>query len=223
MADKDIATVNASMLGSAMRIDANQQSKLKDNEVRNGYVVFDADKLQQYYDEQIKPNLKLEREDKKVVVNNAGEVLSTETEAMMHCDCRWRGYGGWCSLGSGAGHGTGSVNVDGKVDPKQEVKVTHRVAIDLSDRKLYAYENDTVVKTLNVVVAEGNDNVTGECVGMMCTPTGDFNVWQKLPSQDMSGTLNLADGTVETWMSKTWASSITSPPVAQSTVLPADM
>lgn len=68
------------MLGSAMRIDANQQSKLKDNEVRNGYVVFDADKLQQYYDEQIKPNLKLEREDKKVVVNNAGEVLSTETE-----------------------------------------------------------------------------------------------------------------------------------------------
>lgn len=80
MADKDIATVNASMLGSAMRIDANQQSKLKDNEVRNGYVVFDADKLQQYYDEQIKPNLKLEREDKKVVVNNAGEVLSTETE-----------------------------------------------------------------------------------------------------------------------------------------------
>ncbi len=83
--------------------------------------------------------------------------------------------------------------------PKQEVKVTHRVAIDLSDRKLYAYENDTVVKTLNVVVAEGNDNVTGGCVGMMCTPTGDFNVWQKLPSQDMSGTLNLADGTVETW------------------------
>ena len=91
------------------------------------------------------------------------------------------------------------MNVDGKVDPKQEVKVAHRVAIDLSDRKLYAYENDTVVKTLNVVVAEGNDNVTGECVGMMCTPTGDFNVWQKLPSQDMSGTLNLADGTVETW------------------------
>ena len=32
VADKDIA-VNASMLGSAMRIDANQQSKLKDNEV----------------------------------------------------------------------------------------------------------------------------------------------------------------------------------------------
>ena len=91
------------------------------------------------------------------------------------------------------------MKVDGKVDPKQEVKVAHRVAIDLSDRKLYAYENDTVVKTLNVVVAEGNDNVTGECVGMMCTPTGDFNVWQKLPSQDMSGTLNLADGTVETW------------------------
>ena len=108
-------------------------------------------------------------------------------------------------------------------DPKQEVKVTHRVAIDLSDRKLYAYENDTVVKTLNVVVAEGNDNVTGECVGMMCTPTGDFNVWQKLPSQDMSGTLNLADGTVETWDVKAWASSTTSPPVAQSTVLPADM
>ncbi len=40
VADKDIATVNASMLGSAMRIDANQQSKLKDNEVRNGYVVL---------------------------------------------------------------------------------------------------------------------------------------------------------------------------------------
>ena len=30
VAGKDIATVNASMLGSAMRIDANQQSKLKE-------------------------------------------------------------------------------------------------------------------------------------------------------------------------------------------------
>ena len=200
VADKDIATVNASMLGSAMRIDANQQSKLKDNEVRNGYVVFDADKLQQYYDEQIKPNLKLEREDKKVVVNNAGEVLSTETEGhdgIVIADGADTEVG--ARLAQVLATGTGSVNVDGKVDPKQEVKVTHRVAIDLSDRKLYAYENDTVVKTLNVVVAEGNDNVTGECVGMMCTPTGDFNVWQKLPSQDMSGTLNLADGTVETW------------------------
>lgn len=200
VADKDIATVNASMLGSAMRIDANQQSKLKDNEVRNGYVVFDADKLQQYYDEQIKPNLKLEREDKKVVVNNAGEVLSTETEGhdgIVIADGADTEVG--ARLAQVLATGTGSVNVDGKVDPKQEVKVAHRVAIDLSDRKLYAYENDTVVKTLNVVVAEGNDNVTGECVGMMCTPTGDFNVWQKLPSQDMSGTLNLADGTVETW------------------------
>ena len=200
VADKDIATVNASMLGSAMRIDANQQSKLKDNEVRNGYVVFDADKLQQYYDEQIKPNLKLEREDKKVVVNNAGEVLSTEREGhdgIVIADGADTEVG--ARLAQVLATGTGSVNVDGKVDPKQEVKVTHRVAIDLSDRKLYAYENDTVVKTLNVVVAEGNDNVTGECVGMMCTPTGDFNVWQKLPSQDMSGTLNLADGTVETW------------------------
>lgn len=200
VADKDIATVNASMLGSAMRIDANQQSKLKDNEVRNGYVVFDADKLQQYYDEQIKPNLKLEREDKKVVVNNAGEVLSTETEGhdgIVIADGADTEVG--ARLAQVLATGTGSVNVDGKVDPKQEVKVTHRVVIDLSDRKLYAYENDTVVKTLNVVVAEGNDNVTGECVGMMCTPTGDFNVWQKLPSQDMSGTLNLADGTVETW------------------------
>lgn len=193
VADKDIATVNASMLGSAMRIDANQQSKLKDNEVRNGYVVFDADKLQQYYDEQIKPNLKLEREDKKVVVNNAGEVLSTETEGhdgIVIADGADTEVG--ARLAQVLATGTGSVNVDGKVDPKQEVKVAHRVAIDLSDRKLYAYENDTVVKTLNVVVAEGNDNVTGECVGMMCTPTGDFNVWQKLPSQDMSGTLNLA-------------------------------
>ena len=212
------------MLGSAMRIDANQQSKLKDNEVRNGYVVFDADKLQQYYDEQIKPNLKLEREDKKVVVNNAGEVLSTETEGhdgIVIADGADTEVG--ARLAQVLATGTGSVNVDGKVDPKQEVKVAHRVAIDLSDRKLYAYENDTVVKTLNVVVAEGNDNVTGECVGMMCTPTGDFNVWQKLPSQDMSGTLNLADGTVETWDVKDVASSITSPPVAQSTVLPADM
>ena len=164
VADKDIATVNASMLGSA------------------------------------KPNLKLEREDKKVVVNNAGEVLSTETEGhdgIVIADGADTEVG--ARLAQVLATGTGSVNVDGKVDPKQEVKVTHRVAIDLSDRKLYAYENDTVVKTLNVVVAEGNDNVTGECVGMMCTPTGDFNVWQKLPSQDMSGTLNLADGTVETW------------------------
>lgn len=115
VADKDIATVNASMLGSAMRIDANQQSKLKDNEVRNGYVVFDADKLQQYYDEQIKPNLKLEREDKKVVVNNAGEVLSTETEGhdgIVIADGADTEVG--ARLAQVLATGTGSVNVDAR-------------------------------------------------------------------------------------------------------------
>ena len=80
-----------------------------------------------------KPNLKLEREDKKVVVNNAGEVLSTETEGhdgIVIADGADTEVG--ARLAQVLATGTGSVNVDGKVDPKQEVKVTHRVAIDLT-------------------------------------------------------------------------------------------
>ncbi|PWG66414.1 L,D-transpeptidase [Bifidobacterium callitrichidarum] len=200
VADKTIATIDAPALASAMSVNANRQAKLKDTETRNGYVVFDAEKLQKHYDEQIKPNLKLEREDKKLVIDNAGQVLGTETEGhdgITISEGAEQNVG--TKLAKAFSEGASSITIDGKVDPKQEVKVTHHVVIDLSDRKLYAYENDKVVNTLNVVVAQGNDNITGECVGLMCTPTGDFNIWHKLPSQDMSGTLNLADGTVEKW------------------------
>jgi hypothetical protein len=200
VAEKNIATIDAPALASGMVVNANQQEKLSGTQARNGYVVFDAGKLQRYYNEHIKPNLKLDREDTKLVVNAAGKVLNTEVEGH---DGIVISDGGDATVGTqliGAlSKGSGSVRVEGKVDPKQEIRVTHHVVIDLSDRKLYAYENDQVAKTLNVVVAQGNDNTTGECVGLMCTPTGDYSIWLKLPSQDMSGTLDLADGTVEKW------------------------
>ncbi|NMM97817.1 L,D-transpeptidase [Bifidobacterium olomucense] len=200
VAGTDIATVTVPMLASSMSVNANRQATLKSGETRSGYVVFDSAKLQQYYNDQIKPSLKLEREDTKLVVNNAGEVISTETEGhdgVVIADGADSGVG--TKLADALASGSNSITVAGTVDPKQEVKVTHHVVIDLSDRKLYAYENDQVVRTLNVAVAQGNDMTTGECVGLMCTPTGDFTIWQKLPSQDMSGSLTLADGSVEKW------------------------
>ncbi len=36
-------------------------------------------------------------------------------------------------------------------------------------------------------------------LGDMCTPEGDFEIWLKYPSQNMSGTSTLSDGKKETW------------------------
>ena len=64
-----------------------------------------------------------------------------------------------------------------------------------------ALENGNAVKTMHMSAGQGNDYATGKCQasGDMCTPEGDFEIWLKYPSQNMSGTLTLSDGKKETW------------------------
>ena len=83
-----------------------------------------------------------------------------------------------------------------------KVKETKRhVVVDLSDHTVTALENGNAVKTMHMSAGQGNDYATGKCQasGDMCTPEGDFEIWLKYPSQNMSGTLTLSDGKKETW------------------------
>ena len=112
-----------------------------------------------------------------------------------------------------------------KVDPKQSQRVTHRVAFDLST--VSSMPMTGMTRWLKDIECRGRGGQRQRHRRMRwhdVLPTGDFNVWQKLPSQDMSGTLNLADGTVETWDVKDvgfvnyFSLRLRNPPV-----LPADM
>ncbi|OZG69286.1 L,D-transpeptidase [Bifidobacterium eulemuris] len=198
--DHTIATIDAPALAAAMRIDANEQSKLADNETRNGYVVFNADKMQEYYNNSIKTNLQTGREDREVVVNNNGEELEVVNEGH---DGVTVADGADTNIGpqlvEALADGGGSVSVEGTVDPMQTKTTKRHVVVDLSDHKVYAYENDQLIRAMSMSAGQGNDYTTGECTGDLCTPTGDFTVWLKYPSQTMSGSVTLSDGSVETW------------------------
>lgn len=197
--DHEIATVGAQGLSASMRIEANENAKLSGTETRSGYVVFDADKMQRYFDESVKPTLSDTRVDGEVIVNNNGDVIETIKE----------GHDGvTISDDSGFGrdavealaNGGGSVSVTGTVDPMKTKTTKRHVVVDLSDNKVYAYENDKLIRTMSMSAGQGNDRKTGECTGAdLCTPTGDFTIWLKYRSQDMSGNLTLSDGSQETW------------------------
>lgn len=198
--DRDIATIDAKALASSMSVEANENSKLTDAQWRDGYVVFDADKLQQYYESSIKPNLKTGREDRQTVVNNNGDVLQTISEGH---DGVTIDDGADSSIGASVVQamekGQSSVTVAGKVDKMQDKTVKRHVVVDLSDGKVYAYENDKLIKAMNMSAGEGTVRGVGTCAGDLCTPTGDFTIWLKYPSQDMSGNLTLSDGSNSTW------------------------
>lgn len=200
IADKVVAKLDAPALAAVSTVEADQKAPLKSTQSRNGYVVFDSDKVQQYYDENIKTTFKAERKDSSVILNNNGEVIQTVAEGH---DGITVTAGGDSSVGTQAiaafSKGEGSVNVQGTVDPMKQKAVKRHVVVDLSDRKVYAYEDGKLIRTLNMIAASGNDEKTGECDGTMCTPTGDFDVWLKYESQDMSGNLTLSNGKVETW------------------------
>lgn len=198
--DHAIATLDAPALFASMRIDANDNAVLAKNETRNGYVVFNADKLQQYYSDSIKPNLKTGREDRETIVNNNGDVLETITEGH---DGVTVADGADANIGvqgvEALANGGGNIEVEGTVDPMKEITTKRHVVVDLSDGKVYAYENDKLVKTMSMSAGEGNNRATGACTGDLCTPTGDFTIWLKYQSQDMSGNLTLSDGSTSQW------------------------
>ncbi|PJM77346.1 L,D-transpeptidase [Bifidobacterium felsineum] len=198
--DHAIAAIDASALASSMRVDANTNGKLSSQETRNGYVVFDSEKLQQYYENTIKKNLHTGREDREVVVNNDGDELKVIKEGH---DGVTVAEGADTHVGQDAiealAKGNGSVTVEGTVDPMQTKTTKRHVVVDLSDGKVYAYENDQLIKTMNMSAGEGNVRGTGQCTGDLCTPTGDFKIWLKYQSQDMSGNLTLSDGSSSKW------------------------
>ena len=198
--DHGIATFDAPALAASMTINANQEAPLNDGETRNGYVVFSAEKLQQYYNDSMKPNLKTDREDRDVIVNGDGEEIGVNAEGH---DGVTVADGADTNIGTDAAavlaKGSGSIKVEGKVDPMQTKTTKRHVVVDLSDHHVYAYENDQLVKSMWMSAGEGNDPVTGECMGDLCTGVGDYKIWLKYESQDMSGNLTLSDGSVSTW------------------------
>ena len=198
--DHQIATIDAAALAASSRLDANRNGRLADGESRNGYVVFDSAELQSYYDEHIKPDLQTGREDREVIVNNNGTELSVLTEGH---DGVTVADGADRTIGSQAAaqlaEGGGSIEVEGTVDPMQTKTTKRHIVVDLSDHKVYAYENDKLIRSMTMSAGQGNDYATGACVSDLCTPTGDFEIWLKYESQDMSGNLTLSDGSVSKW------------------------
>lgn len=201
--DHRIATLDAPALASAVSINANENAKLADNESRNGYVVFAADKLQQYYNDTIKPTFTAQKEDREVIVNNDNDelqVIKAGHDGVTVAD------GSDSNVGKDAAaalaSGGDSVNVEGTVDPIQTKATKRHVVVDLSERLVYVYENGKVIKTFHASVGQDNNPTTGVCEGDLCTPTGDFKVWLKYPTQDMSGNLTMSDGSTSHWSVK---------------------
>ncbi|RYM94990.1 L,D-transpeptidase family protein [Bifidobacterium animalis] len=196
------AAFTPSMILAATTIDPNGNGTLPQGQIRNGNVVYDATVLQKAYDEQIKPNIKSTKEDREVIVNNNGteiEVIKEGHDGVTLDD------GTDANIGTKAidafGKGNGTVSVSGKLDPMKVKETKRHVVVDLSDHTVTALENGNAVKTMHMSAGQGNDYATGKCQasGDMCTPEGDFEIWLKYPSQNMSGTLTLSDGKRETW------------------------
>lgn len=199
--DHTIASLDAKALASAMSIDANDKAPLKDGQGRNGYVVFDAAKLQQYYEANIKNTFKADRVDGDVVVNNNGDVIETKSEGH---DGITIADGGDANLGADAAKalsdGSPSVEVQGSVNPMEEKKTKKHVIIDLSDQTLTMVENDKAIATYQVGIGQGNAaDGSGRCVDDFCTPTGDFTIFRKVYNETMRGEVARSDGTIEKW------------------------
>lgn len=129
--DHQIAAINAPALAAAMSINANENAKLTDGQTRNGYVVFDAGKLQQYYNDAIKANLKTDHEDREVIVNNDGDELQVIKEGH---DGVTLADGTDSNVGQQAvealAKGNGAVTLDGTVDPMQTKATKRHVVVD---------------------------------------------------------------------------------------------
>lgn len=195
----NITTLGADALAACMRVEPDQNAQLASTETRSGYVVFDADKLQDYYDTQIKANYQPTEEDRNVIVNNNGDVLQTNSEGHPGVTVSDGGDGNVGTDGvKDFANGSGTVTIDATVTPMNTTQTKRHVVVDLSDKKLYAYENDQVIKTFNVGIGAGIA-ADGSCTGDLCTPTGDFTIWWKLDSQDMKGTLTLSNGSTTSW------------------------
>ncbi len=213
--DHQIAAFDVKVIVSAMTVSADNGAKLAAGQTRNGILVFDATKLQQYYDDSIKPNFHADRVDGDVIVNSVGDVLQTNTEGH---DGIVISDGSDSNVGRDAAKalakGGGTVSVQGTVDAQNEKRTTRTVVVSLSGHTVTAIENGQTLRVMHMSAGQGNDYLTGQCQpsGDLCTPTycdvnsydnctpdGDFKVWLKYQSQDMSGNLTLSNGSQESW------------------------
>ncbi|MEE1296241.1 MAG: L,D-transpeptidase family protein [Bifidobacterium sp.] len=195
-----IASYSADDLLEAARIEPGTTATLASGEARNGVVVFSAEKLQDAFDKDIKPTLKSTPETREVIVDkndNVTEVVKEGHDGVTLDD------GADAKVGeetvAALADGTNTVKLAGTVKQMETKKTQKYVIVDLSDHKAYVYQDGKKIKEMHITAGQGNDYETGKCGGDLCTPTGDFNVWLKYPSQNMSGTLTLSNGEKETW------------------------
>lgn len=212
--DHKVAEFGAQAMASAITLGPDSE-KLGDNQIRNGSLIIDGDKLQQYYNDSIKSNFHADRVDGDVIVNSVGDVLQTNIDGH---DGITVSDGGDTNVGRDAAEafskGSDSVSIQGTCDAQNEKKTTRTVVVSLSSHTVTAIENGQTVRVMHMSAGQGNDYQTGQCQpsGDLCTPTycdpnsydnctpdGDFKVWLKYQSQDMSGTLTLSDGNTEKW------------------------
>ncbi len=214
--DHKVAEFNAAAIASAITVsEQHDNEKLADGQFRKGLLVIDGTKLQEYYETSIKTNFHADRVDGDVIVNSVGDVLQTNIEGH---DGITVSNGGDTSVGSDAAkalaQGGESVTIQGTCDQQNEKKTTRTVVVSLSGHTVSAIENGQVVRVMHMSAGQGNDYQTGQCQpsGDLCTPTycdpntydnctpdGDFKVWLKYQSQNMSGNLTLSDGSSEQW------------------------
>lgn len=193
----DITTLGVDAINASYSVDPTDSTP--DGSQRSGYVLFDAAKLQSYYETNIKANYQATEQDADVIVNNDGEVIKTNVQGHPGVTVA---DGGDSNVGTDAAKamaaGSGTVQINATVIPMQTKQTKRHTVVDLSDKKLYAYENDQVIKTLNIADGAGTA-ADGSCKGDLCTPTGDYKIWWKLDSQDMKGTLTLSNGSTTSW------------------------
>lgn len=213
--DHAVASFDAASIASSMSVSADDGARLPDGQFRKGVLVFDGSKLQQYYDGSIKPNFHADRVDGDVIVNSVGDVLQTNKEGH---DGVTVADGGDANVGVDAAKaladGGNSVSIQGTCDPQNPKKTTRTVVVSLSQHTVTAIENGQTLRVMHMSAGQGNNYQTGQCQpsGDLCTPThcdanaydnctpdGDFKIWLKYQSQDMSGNLTLSNGQQENW------------------------
>lgn len=200
--DTTIYTFDAPGLVASMSIDSNEKSELSSSQVRNGYCVFDANKIQAYWNDTIKPNFSSTREDRVVVTNNYGDEIKVQTEGH---DGVTVADGSDTNIGeqllADFKAGSGSVSVQGQADPMQTQTTKKHIVVSLSGHTVTCYENDEVIATYGCGVGQGNDPVTGQYIysdQALATPAGDFRIERKVLDDYMKGE-TYVNGVKETW------------------------
>ncbi|RSX55959.1 L,D-transpeptidase catalytic domain-containing protein [Bifidobacterium dolichotidis] len=184
--------------------DAQQKPNTATNDdptkVTTGGVTFDVQGIHDYFVNNVQPKLVATKEDRDVITNNYGEVIKVNAEGhpgvKLANDAANDIVKNATALLNGKAE---SIDLKGDIDPMNTKTSKRHVVVDLSDHKVYVYENDKLIRSFNMSAGRDNDYATGACKGDLCTPLGDYKVWLKYESQNMSGNIKLSNGKEEKW------------------------